>query len=323
MRVEHQVTDIESPQFSSREEFLDLIAEVEFWKPYVHKVLKRHELLSATSNITAGIGATYPTFLLDNFVVKFFGYTDWCQRSFDTELKTYRVINSVPELLAPKLIASGDLLSDGPNSWSYMIYSKLEGVTWGAAELSCDQKVVFARHLGSQIALMQSIEPDLENVGRTCSIDALVSATEQSSFPKNLIPEIEEFISGTIERESDIAFVHGDLMHRHVFVDKEKQILVGIIDWGDATVTNHHYELAKLHLDLFECDKNLLEAFLTECCWPVVSDFSKQALCQALYRQAFGMEQHHTMDVFHKIPNLISGKNLRSLDELADFLFAI
>jgi hygromycin-B 7''-O-kinase len=35
-----------------------------------------------------------------------------------------------------------------------------------------------------------------------------------------------------------------------------------LIDFGDAMVGDLHYELAALHLDLFDCDKRLLRQFL-------------------------------------------------------------
>jgi aminoglycoside phosphotransferase (APT) family kinase protein len=54
--------------------------------------------------------------------------------------------------------------------------------------------------------------------------------------------------------------VHGDVMHRHVFVDEGR--LLGVIDWGDAIVTDRHYEFAKLHLDLFDGERALLGTFL-------------------------------------------------------------
>ena len=119
----------------------------------------------------------------------------------------------------------------------------------------------------------------------------------------------------------DNVFVHGDLMHRHVFVEDDR--LAGIIDWGDALATDRHYELAKLHLDLFSCDKALLKAFLKASNWPVDPDFARKAMGLSLHRQAHGLAQHRTMDVFFKLPVLFPLKSIATLDELATILFAI
>ena len=64
----------------------------------------------------------------------------------------------------------------------------------------------------------------------------------------------------------DPVFVNGDMMYRHIFVQGGR--LSAIIDWGDAIITDRHYELAKLHLDTFDCDKGLLRALLEASDWP-------------------------------------------------------
>ncbi len=98
--------------------------------------------------------------------------------------------------------------------------------------------------------------------------------------------------------------------------------LSGIIDWGDATVTDRHYELGKL-MDTFDWDKRLLKTVLQTSAWPVKNDFAKKSLGLALYRQAVGLTQHHTFDVFYKLPNLLSLEDIPTLDELALTLFDI
>ena len=109
-------------------------------------------------------------------------------------------------------------------------------------------------------------------------------------------------------------------MHRYVFVENGR--LAGMIDWGDAMVTDRHYEFAKLHLDLFNCDKALLRAFLKASDWPAGADFPQKAMALALYRQAHGLAQHHTMDVFYTLPALLPLDDIGTLDELATELFA-
>ncbi len=52
-------------------------------------------------------------------------------------------------------------------------------------------------------------------------------------------PQIGDYVTRT--DQAGPAFLHGDLMFRHVFVKEGR--LAGIIDWGDAVVTDRHYEL--------------------------------------------------------------------------------
>src|SRR3990167_8937129 len=118
----------------------------------------------------------------------------------------------------------------------------------------------------------------------------------------------------------DICFVNGDIVDTHVFI--ENGHLTGIIDWGDATVIDKHYELGKL-LDTFDWDKGLLKTVLETSNWPVKKNFSKQSLGLALYRQAVGLTQHNSFDVFYKLPNLLPLEDIATLDDLADILFDV
>ena len=107
----------------------------------------------------------------------------------------------------------------------------------------------------------------------------------------------------------------------HAFVENGR--LTGIIDWGDAMVTDRHYELIQLHRDMFGCDKALLRVFLDASDWPVSKDFPRQALGLALHRQAIGLAQHHTMDVFEPVAELLPLRDIGTLEELAAELFTV
>jgi len=88
-------------------------------------------------------------------------------------------------------------------------------------------------------------------------------------------------------------------------------------------VTDRHYEIIQLYRDMFGCDKALLRVFLEACDWPVGKDFPRQALGLALYRQAVGLAQHDTMDVFEPIAALLPLRDIGTLDDLATELFAV
>jgi hygromycin-B 7''-O-kinase len=49
--------------------------DVSFWRPYVAEILERHDIADTGREPAAGIGATYPTFLYGDVVVKLFGYS--------------------------------------------------------------------------------------------------------------------------------------------------------------------------------------------------------------------------------------------------------
>ena len=64
----------------------------------------------------------------------------------------------------------------------------------------------------------------------------MVDALARSSLPRHLLHAVDDFLAATGPLERVV--VHGDLMPRHVFVDGGR--LVGLIDWGDAIVTDRH-----------------------------------------------------------------------------------
>ena len=143
-------------------------------------------------------------------------------------------------------------------------------------------------------------------------------AVEKSILPRHLVAQVDDFIAKL--DDFDRCFVNGDIVDTHVFI--ENGHLSGIIDWGDAAVTDRHYELGKL-LDTFDWDKKLLKTVLDTSNWPVKKNFSKQALGLALYRQAVGLTQHSSFDVFYKLPDLLPLEDIATLDELADILFGV
>ena len=132
-------------------------------------------------------------------------------------------------------------------------------------------------------------------------------------------PQIDAFPAGF--RVCNEAVVHGDLFSRHVFVNSGA--LTGVIDWGDAMFADRHYELAKLFLDTFACDKKLLRVFLHAAGWPVEHRFARQCMAMALYRQAIGSVQHLSNDVFYRLPALLPVGDMATIDQLAEAVFAV
>lgn len=55
----------------------------------------------------------------------------------------------------------------------------------------------------------------------------------------------------------------------------------------------------------------------------MTADFAQRALGQALYRQAIGLMQHHSMDVFEPVAAILPLDDMATLDELATALFAV
>lgn len=307
------------PALASTRAFRAGMDDTALWAPTVAAVLERHGWSDPRNRTTAGIGATYPTFLHGDLVIKLFGGQGSWRASFRAERAVLAAVAGIPGVAAPGLLAEGWLQEGADPSWPYLVMTRMRGVPWGQADLTPERKLRVAAELGEQARLLWPLRPDDVPALEPMPAPALVEAAERSSLPARLFAQIDGFLAGL--EPLGPAFVHGDLMHRHVFVAGGH--LAGIIDWGDAALTVPHYELAKLHLDLFDGDKALLRAFLEASGWQAGSNFAQQALAFALHRQAQGLMQHPTMDVFHKLPHLLPPKGATTLDQLANRLFAV
>lgn len=307
--------------FTSENEYCSYRENIDFWWPHIVKILEEHHLADVTKHHKAicGFNPTYPVFLIGDIVVKFFGYRPSWKRAFQTEHTAHRYLLKNETILAPRILASGNLFEDSSNPWPYIISTKVSGNSWLNTPLSFDEKNKIAAEIGTELRKIHAISTDneLEHDNEWSTLN-FTGAAEKSVLPKHLVAQVESFIAKLDDFER--CFVNGDIVDTHVFINNGT--LSGIIDWGDATVTDKHYELGKL-MDTFDWDKRLLKTVLDASNWPVKKNFAKQSLGLALYRQAVGLTQHNSFDVFYKLPDLIAFKDITTLDELADVLFKV
>ncbi len=310
---------IAPPTVASIRQHISRLGDVDFWGPYVTEALERHDLAAAGRPPVAGSNATHPTFLCGDVVVKLFGYSRAWRQSHASERAAQALIATDPEIAAPGLLGAGRLYDDHDAPWPYLITTRMSGVASSCAELSAEQRLAVATELGRQIRHVHTLRPFGVATHEDWQTLNPAAAAEQSSLPPHLIAQIDDYLARLAP--FDRVFVHGDLCANHVFVEDGRPS--GIIDWGDAMVTDRHYEIIQLYRDMFGCDKGLLRAFLAASDWPVGKNFPRQALGLALHRQAIGLAQHHTMDVFEPIAALFPLQDIATLDELATKLFAV
>jgi aminoglycoside phosphotransferase (APT) family kinase protein len=215
-------------------------------------------------------------------------------------------------------VAAGHLYEDELTPWPYLITSRMPGVAWRYAALSTEQQLAVAADLGRQVRCVHALQPSgIATYPEWPSLNVAAGAA-QSSLPPHLVAQVDDFLARL--GPPDRVFVHCDIVGHHVFVENGR--LTGIIDWGDATVADRHTEIVQPFRDMFGCNKELLRAFLEASNWPVGSDFPRRALGFALHRQAIGLLQHLTIDVFEPIAALFPLTEIGTLDELAVELFA-
>lgn len=309
------------PTFTSENDYSSHRANIDFWWPHIVKILERHKLPGNDKREIAkcGFNPTYPVFLIDNIVIKFFGYRRNWLDVFKTECTAHEYLTNDNTILAPRILAKGHLFTDTDAFWPYIIFSKMPGQSWLDTRLTHEEKNKLTAEIGHQLRKIHHLPTDkaLRHDSQWSKLNFRM-ALEKSVLPKHLVPQVDSFIANL--DDFDRCFVNGDIVDTHVFISNGH--LSGIIDWGDATVTDRHYELGKL-MDTFGWDKRLLKTVLDTSNWPIERNFSKQSLGLAIYRQAVGLTQHHSFDVFYKLPNLLPLKDIPTLDDLADILFAV
>lgn len=307
--------------FANQREFEESRGNIDFWWPHIKKLLIKHDFPGAENKAISicGDNPTYPVFLIGDIVVKFFGHTKSWQTAFNTESQAHETLIRDRTILAPQILAKGQLLTDPKTPWPYMISSRVNGQAWINANLTDEAKLTVAEEIGQQLKKIHSLTIDTRlQHDHTWSTLDLTAAAQKSILPTHLIEQVRSYISKL--DGFDRCFVNGDIVTTHAFV--ENGHLSGIIDWGDATVTDRHYELGKL-MDTFDWDKQLLRVMLEASNWPVTKNFAKQALGLTLYRQAVGLTQHSSFDVFYKLPDIYPLEDIATLDELANTLFEI
>lgn len=307
------------PAFSSTADYQARLDDAGFWFLYGAGVFKRHGI-EAPDGVVAGIGGTFPTLLSTDVAVKLFGHLPFWRTAYEAERAALRSVARDPCIAAPTVLAEGRLFDEPTAPWPYLVTTRIPGMQLGDATLSTEQRSAVAAELGRQVRRIHALRPTQE----VATLDSwpspsLATAAHQTVLPQRLVAQVDGFVARAAP--PDPVFVHGDLMFRHVFVEGGR--FGGIIDWGDALVADRHYELAQIHLNLLAGDKTLLRTFLEHSNWPVEPAFAHQALAQAFQRQAVGLAQHRTMDVFYRVPDLVPLLDIETLDELADALFGV
>jgi aminoglycoside phosphotransferase len=211
------------------------------------------------------------------------------------------------------------LYDDHEAPWPYLISARVPGIASWQAKLSTAQQDVLVTALGRQVRYLHTLVPSREFADASWKGLDPVEAAKRSSLPLHLITQIDNYLART--DANDCVFTHGDRVANHIFVQDSQ--LSGIIDWGDAMVADRHYELVQVFLGTFDCDKRLLRMFLDASNWPIRENFAQQAMGQAIRRQAMGLAQHHTMNVFEPAAIRLPLEEIASLDELADELFEV
>jgi hygromycin-B 7''-O-kinase len=289
------------------------------WAPYVERVLDRHGLRDAGEPV-AGYNPTHPTFVCGDVVVKLFGDAPWWRTGFPAERAALAAVAGDPAIGAPRVLAEGTLSDDPDAPEPYLVLSRVPGASVEDAVLTGDEWTALATQAGRLVARLHALPPDDAVTEAAWTPVGVEEAARRSSLPPHLAAQAAAYVARRPPDE-DPVLCHGDLCRMHLF--RDGGAVSGVIDWGDAMVTDRHYELVQVFRDLLGCDRALLRTFLDASDWPAAPDFPHRALAHAIRRQAYGLAQHYTIDVFMPVAAAFPLTDIATLDELATVLFDV
>jgi aminoglycoside phosphotransferase len=274
---------ITPPVFESIESYGSRLGDVAYWRPYVEAALVNSGL--SDGEMVRGFVGTYPTFVGERLVVKLFGCFPGWRQSAAAEIAANRAIENDEGISAPKIIALGSLFPGDQADWPFLIMERQTGQAWRDAEPGAPAGRSIASQLGGQIRRLHDLETSQPPVRQDWIAVHGQNAAERhrrwASLPDHLIDQIPTYLGRY--RGGRRCLVHADLTEDHLFVSADR--LLGIIDWGDAMITDPFYELGALHLGAFAGDRRLLGRFLTGYGWRLDEDFADRALQVALMHE--------------------------------------
>jgi hygromycin-B 7''-O-kinase len=321
------------PQMETQSEYVARFADVDYWRPYVQEVCKRHSLFPRDA-IRCKNPGTYPTFIVNNtWVVKFFGQRFNGLAAHDAEVEANHLLQDSTIPIATLLI-EGDLYPHKDEwRWPYLVFNYLEGRSLGEIRSAMQPNDLhrLAAELGSLVRTLHEIDLRDTKVLRlawdaylamlaTFEADCIDRQRTWAALPDHLRQHIPDYLAAHplhIDMGKRPVLIHADITVDHVLLQKDDLgwRITGLIDWGDALVGDPTYELLALHIDAFNCDKALLSEFLRE-----YRGFDKQhAQLPTFLMYLTLISQYPLMKIVcERFPH---AKGLATLEELANALF--
>ncbi len=286
------------------------------------------------AEVRSGLAGTYPTFIAENrWVVKFFGQLFDGQATHAAELCVGLLRPERYGMPAPKMLARGALY-DAPGQWPwpYLVFEFVEGLSIGEAadrvshggrlrvarEVAGMTRSLHAQHVpaaGPFAAAWDDYRALLDRQRERCT----ESHREWGDLPDHLIGQIDDYLAPTeclIDEGRRAHLIHADITADHILgvLTPDGWRTTAMIDFGDAMVGDHLYELVALHLDVFRGDTALLAAYLD-------AYAADSAFYRDLPHRALSTCLLHRFDVLSTLPGL--GHDLDGIESLSDLADAL
>jgi hygromycin-B 7''-O-kinase len=294
------------------------------WSPFIEWICRQHDW--SCNLVRSGLAGTFPVFIVDDQrVVKFFGPLFEGEQCWRVEKEAARLLSDVPAVPLARLMASGVL--DFEPAWKYLVFEYVPGLSIGEvyARVPFEEKLSLVRRLGDWLLRIHRIKIRDGKSLPCLSLDLARNwfssrwPEGRANWPAQLGRQVKDYLNanGHFFQGGHENLIHADLTRDHILGKFQfgHWETMAVIDLGDAMLGNIYYELAALHLDLFDCDKRLLGAFLQVYGLSPDRNFVRKAMVTSLL---------HQFDVYAPMfawkPEF---QEMQTLEDLADHVWKI
>ena len=315
------------PEVKTWDDWGKIFLDVPTWAPLVKEICRRAGLPCHT--IIAGYPGTNAVFVVNReqpsqrAVVKI--YAPFCHEDYAFEREIHLLLERVPELGAPLLIAQGILESS--SAWPYIVLSFIPGEPIREVRDDIDDRglLSIAEELGRRLRHLHAIPLrtlsglDVTRAGwQRYTQQQIVRATaalrRETAMPDRVINRVPAFVNTVLAEQGTprLVLVSGDVTEDHVMLQHHGDVwaISGLIDFADARAAPREYEWVALWFGALDRQASSLEAFMD-------GYDPTQMLDETFLRQAMAYTFLHEFGALI-ISEVLSPKETRRLGSIRD-----
>lgn len=267
------------PEVKTWDDWGKIFLDAPTWAPLVEEICRRAGLPCHT--ITAGYPGSNAVFVVNRqrpqqrAAVKI--YAPFCHEDYAFEAEIHVLLERVPELGAPRLIAHGILKSS--SAWPYVVLSFVPGepireVRENITDLNL---LSIAQELGRRLRHLHAVPLtslsalDVTRAGWQRYTQQQIARTtaalrRETALPGRVIDRVPEFVNTVLAEQHtpELVLVGGDVTQDHVMLQRhgDAWAISGLIDFADARIAPREYEWVALWFSALDRDLSSLGAFM-------------------------------------------------------------
>lgn len=315
------------PEVKTWDDWGKIFLDAPTWAPLVKEICRRAELPCHT--ITAGYPGSNAVFVVNRqqpqqrAAVKI--YAPFCHEDYAFEHEIHVLLERMPELGAPRLIAHGILESS--SAWPYVVLSFVPGEPIREVRDDIDDRSLLniAEELGRRLRYLHAVplstlsSLDVTRAGWQRYTQQQIARTtaalrRETALPDRVINRVPEFVNTVLAEQGtpELVLVSGDVTQDHVMLQRRGDVwaVSGLIDFADARVAPREYEWVALWFSALDRDLSSLEAFMR-------GYDPTQILDEAFLRQGMAYTFLHEFGALI-IAEVVSPKMARKIESIRD-----